>query len=66
MKAEELAKYAVGHALDGDRCCLCVQAFKPAEEILLVPEDCEQTAKMHAGEPYMHRPAHRACMERVP
>ena len=66
MTADELAKYIVGIADAADRCFLCNGRFTLNEKILLVPEDCSQTARMEAGEAYAYMPAHRACMERVP
>lgn len=71
MKPEELAVYrgltkvaAYGQGVTA--CFLCGQDCKVGERLLMVPTDCAETEKMHAGQPYNHRLAHRSCMERVP
>lgn len=66
MTTEELAQYHTGRGETGDYCWLCMHGIAPGGECLFVPKDCEETAKMKAGAPYVYFKAHRACMELVP
>ena len=66
MKVEELARYPVVRGESDDSCWLCLNAIASGSECLLVPKDCDETAKMDAGAPFVGFKAHRACMERVP
>lgn len=69
MTAEELASYesvTVGPKTAGVYCFLCRGDFEPGERALMVPSDCEETAKKDAGGPYNGLLAHVDCVRRVP
>jgi len=57
-----VASYGVGRST----CFLCGRMFMVGERLLMVPNDCGDTEKMHKEQPFNHRLAHRRCMEQLP
>lgn len=71
MKAEELQAYrelVMGPLYGAGRiqCWICGYELLTGDRVLLVPIDCANAEKMHAGEPYDNVMAHYSCMERIP
>jgi hypothetical protein len=71
MKSSELVLYKElimdsAHGAGRVACFLCRNVFATGEKLLMVPTNCDETEKMHAGQPYENLLAHRKCVELVP
>jgi hypothetical protein len=70
MNEVELAIYRLfvfDRDYPGDReCFLCRDRIARGDSAYMVPTSCDDTHKMHRGEPYAYQLAHRRCMARVP
>lgn len=67
MTRSETAQYTkVVVGQERGMCLLCSQMLAAGDLCYLVPEKCEDTYQMQAGNPYKGVLMHRRCVERVP